>query len=137
MLNGELGHHWGELGEVKMNKIEEIFSDCFEKWNIQLPVDALQSGQAGNIQSHGWLIQYKFGSNERGIYLDFYASNKMTNDQHWRIYESGEMEPLPAYLEMITVYPPNATEEEKEEIRLKNRLHDEEVTKLLKKKGFL
>ncbi len=120
-----------------MKKIEEIFSDYFKNWNIQLPVGAFQSRQSGTIHSHGWLIQYQFGSNKRGAYFDFYASHRMTNDRHERIYESGEVESLPAYLEMITVYPPNATEEQKEKIRLKDQLHDEEVTKLLREKGFL
>ena len=71
-----------------MSRIDKIFSDYFKNWNIQLPGEAFQSRESGTIHSHGWLIQYQFGSNERGAYLDFDAFNRMTNDRHERIYES-------------------------------------------------
>lgn len=30
-------------------------------------------------------------------YLDFYATHRMTDDRHHRIYENGEVEDLPAF----------------------------------------
>ncbi len=118
-----------------MNKIDEVFADYFRHWDIRLPTEALQRCQPGEIRSHGWMIQYQFGTNERGAFLDFYASHRMTNDRHLRIYESGETEDLPAYGDMI-IYPPNATKNQKKQAEREYQQHNAEVSKELKSKGF-
>jgi len=118
-----------------MNKIEEAFADYFEHWGIRLPAEALQARQSGEIRSHGWAIQYQFGTNERGAFLDFYASHRMTNDRHLRIYESGRTEELPAYFDMI-VYPANATKNQREQAEREYRQHNAKVSEELKRKGF-
>ena len=118
------------------NKIGKVFADYFSNWDIRLPAEALQDQQPGEIKSNGWIIQYKFGSDDKGrVFLDFYASHRMTNDRHERIYMSGEIEGLPAYQDMI-LYPRNATENQKNQTRRKHQQHNEEVSKELRRKGF-
>lgn len=121
--------------EDGMNKIDEVFADEFKHWGIRLPAEALQDRQPGEIRSCGWMIQYQFGTNERGAFLDFYASHRMTDDTHSRIYESGEREGLPAFTYMI-IYPHNATKNQKEQAERKYGQHTAEVSKELRRKGF-
>ena len=118
-----------------MNNIHEVFADYFQHWGSSLLTDALQACQPGEIRSHGWRIQYQFGTNNSGGFLDFYASHQMTNDSHLRIYESGETEDLPAYWDMI-VYPANATTKQKKQAEREYQQHHAEVSKELKRKGF-
>jgi hypothetical protein len=118
-----------------VNKIDEVFADYFKTWEIRLPTEATQDHQPGEIRSHGWTIQFHFRTNERGDFLDFYASHRMTNDRHLRIYESGETERLPAYWGMI-IYPADATEKQKEEAERHYQKHNAEVSEDLKRKGF-
>ena len=117
-------------------KIEGVFADYFSNWDIRLPTESIQERQPGEIQSHGWNIQYKFGTDDEGRgYLDFYASHRMTNDRHERIYTTGEIKGLPATKEMI-IYPPNATESQKDQARREQLEHNREVWKELRRKGF-
>jgi hypothetical protein len=113
------------------NQIPTVFAQYFDHWHITLPDDAVKTQLPGKIQLSGWYIQYKFDFNDRGKYLDFYASHRMTNDRHLRIYASGEIEGLSALLDMF-FFPANDTPEQKDEIRqLNKRVRDE-----LKQKGF-
>jgi hypothetical protein len=118
-----------------MSKIHEVFADYFKNWGIKLPTDALEGRQPGEIRSHGWRIQYQFGTNDRGAFLDFYASHRMTNDRHWRIYDSGETEDLPVLWDMI-VYPPNATTKQRRQAEREYQQHNAEVSTELKRKSF-
>ena len=118
-----------------MNKIDKIFAEYFRNWDRRLPQEATQSHQPGEIKTHGWFIQYQFGTNDNGDFLDFYASNRMTNDRHVRIFESGETESLPAYSD-FRIYPANATKKDKEEVRRRDEQYNAEVSEMLKSKGF-
>jgi len=95
----------------------------------------LQSRKLGKINSSGWNIRYLFGKDDRGDYLDFYATHRMTNDRHVRIYSTGETEYLPAILGMI-IYPANASDKEKKEVKEKYLKHCQVVREMLKEKGF-
>jgi hypothetical protein len=118
-----------------MNSIDELFADYFRHWEIRLPTEALQSRQSGEIRAHGWTIQYQFNANERGVFLDFYVSHRMTNDRHMRIFESGETEDLPAYWDTL-IYPANATERQKKQAQREYEQHNAEVSAELARKGF-
>lgn len=119
-----------------MTKIEEIFAEHFARWAIRLPIDAVLNRERGVIQEQGWHIQYLFGKDERGSYLDYFASHRMTNDRHVRIYETGEIDSLPVYEEFMT-FPDGASEAEKERIRKAYYENNQRVTELLKAKGFI
>jgi hypothetical protein len=119
-----------------MNRIAEEFAKYFERWEITLPADAIKDRRPGRVQSQGWTVQYQFGSYEQDEFLDFYATHRMTNDRHVRIYASGEIEPLSAYLDFI-IYPKDASEEQKKQVDREYRKYNEQVEEELKRKGFL
>ena len=80
-----------------LENISKVFEDYFANWHITLPTKSLANRSRGEIhQGDGWWIQYLFGGDERGEYLDFYAKHRMTNDRHLRIYEDGTQVDLPA-----------------------------------------
>lgn len=81
-----------------MDKIEALFAERFAHWDITLPSKNLKSRTAGNIKKAGWLIQFCFGHDEKGEYLDFYCAHRMTDDDHIRLYEDGTRVDLPALL---------------------------------------
>jgi hypothetical protein len=118
-----------------MNQIPAVFAEHFQPWHIVLPADALETQHAGEIAEQGWLIQYLFGHDERGSYLDYYAQHRMTNARHVRIYESGTTEDLPSEQEFI-VYPANATPEEMEQIQQEYYAYNRRVGEELRRKGF-
>jgi hypothetical protein len=77
-----------------MNHIAQVFRDDFLNWGLEIPPESLASRTPGFIQEAGWLIQFAFGSDSRGEYLDYYASHRMTDDSHVRLYESGRQQQL-------------------------------------------
>jgi hypothetical protein len=78
-----------------MTKIETQFNAEFSHWSISMPPEDVAARRRGEIIQAGWTICYLFGVNEKGEYLDYFASHRMTNDRHARIYASGEREALP------------------------------------------
>jgi len=78
-----------------MKLIKNEFNKYFSNWNIKLPEEDLDKRCSGFIQDSGWLIQYCFGREKELEYLDFYATHRMTDDRHHRIYDNGEMQDLP------------------------------------------
>lgn len=118
-----------------MTRIEEIFSDYFEHWEIRLPEETVCSRQRGEIQSHGWHIQYLFGEDDQGEYLDFFTTHRMTNDRHVRIYALDKVISLPSYQEFM-IFPANVSEEEKQRNEEEYYAQNRRVSELLKEKGF-
>lgn len=119
-----------------MDNLAQIFEAYFGQWDIRLPAEAVATRQPGRLAAGGWTIHYLFGRDERGEYLDFYATHRMTNDRHVRIRASGETEMLPAIVDEI-VYPPDATDEQRRQIEQEYRRHNIEVSDALRRKGFL
>ncbi len=79
-----------------MERIAGEFRKRFRTWKLELPARALLDRRPGFFQAEGWLIQYAFGRNEQGDYLDYYATHRMAGDSHLRLYATGECEDLPA-----------------------------------------
>lgn len=77
-----------------MNRIAQAFRADFANWGLEIPPEVLVSREPGFIQAAGWLIQFTFGSDSRGEYLDYYASHRMTDDSHVRLYETGRRQRL-------------------------------------------
>jgi hypothetical protein len=77
-----------------MNQIAQAFRADFANWGLEIPPEALASREPGFIQAAGWLIQFAFGRDSRGEYLDYYASHRMTDDFHVRLYETGRRQRL-------------------------------------------
>ena len=77
-----------------MDRIGRAFNEEFSRWDICLPPVAIISKQSGRIVKRGWTVWYTFGSDEGTDYLDYYASHRMTNDRHTRLYADGRSEDL-------------------------------------------
>ena len=114
--------------------IEERFADYFAHWDIQLPVGAVQLEDAGSVHKAGWVIRYAFGRDDGGLYLEFYATHRMTNDRRVRIYASGETKSLEALQTMYSYKPdvPGAAERAKRE----NRKRNTRISKELEARGL-
>lgn len=72
-----------------MNELMRIFAEKFSRWGIELPAECIESKVPGRILKDGWRILFCFGQDARGDYLDYYASHRMSDDQHIRIYADG------------------------------------------------
>lgn len=111
------------------DRLRKAFADYFAAWNIQLPGDR----DAGDIEASGWLIQYAFGSDAIGEYLDFYAAHRMTNDRHERLRPDGSCEGLPALCTMMFL-PANERERPAAERDFQER--NRRIAEELAAKGF-
>lgn len=78
-----------------MDRIAARFAEHFSNAGITLPPEKVASRVAGHITQSGWLIQYCFGTDDKGDYLDYYASHRMSGDDHCRIYSDGSEMELP------------------------------------------
>jgi hypothetical protein len=112
------------------------FEREFSAWGIFLPQEDVQQRRRGEIREQGWRIQYVFGSVGGVEFFDYYATHRMTNDRHERIYEDGATESLPALADMI-VYPADADEDARDQIRREYHQHNARTARLLELKGFL
>jgi hypothetical protein len=115
--------------------IASAFAEYFSTWEIRLPKENLRERTPGEIQSHGWIIRFRFSEDSRGEFLDFYASHRMTNDRHQRLYADGTVEDLEALLDWV-VYPPDANEEQRKEAERQYREHNERVQLELDRNGI-
>jgi len=116
-----------------MKEIEAQFKETFSHWDIHFPKEAIERRQRGKIVKAGWAIWYLFGSDERGDFLDYYASHRMTNDRHVRIYADGHSESLPSIQEVRL-----CSQDPEEDARLEAEYYTENqrIGKMLEDKGF-
>jgi hypothetical protein len=75
-----------------MPKIKEAFDRQFERWQIQLSPDNIETRRSGSIQQQGWLINYRFGREANRDFLEYFASHRLTNDTLNRIWDDGTAE---------------------------------------------
>ena len=116
-------------------KMVDIFNERFSPWDIELPKEAVGSGKSGAISGQGWIIWFLFGSEGGREYLDYYASHRMTDDGHVRIYADGERESLPS-LSTWFGHRRDATPEEIEQARTEFDARNQAIRKMLEAKGF-
>ena len=116
-----------------LDRIERAFNRAFDHWDICLPPEAIASRRAGRIVESGWTVWYTFGSDDGAEYLDYYASHRMTNDRHVRLYADGRVEGLEAIDEMYVVPDdPDEAAQAKANFFARNR----EIRGMLDAKGF-
>lgn len=116
-----------------MKSLADAFNKRFAHWKIQLPEEDLKTRQSGYIQQAGWLIHYCFGEDKNGEYMDYYATHRMTDDSHLRIYADGREKALPTLNGKVL-----CSEDPVEAKRLEKE-HDarnREVVEMLVEKGF-
>lgn len=108
-------------------KLRQSFNAAFEYWEIELPVDALEPGVVWLILHRGWTIWTRYDVENGQEYLDYYATHRMTNDRHLRMYVDGDAVGLPT---MDLVVGRHVTEAEWEARRVFE-------AKMLEEKGFI
>ena len=116
-----------------MRQIQERFKEEFSPWNIELPEEDVRQRRRGKVIEQGWAIWYLFGSDERGEYLDHYASHRMTSDRHIRIWEDGTEEYLPV---VSSMRPASRDPEEDARLATEHFVENRRVSKMLEEKGF-
>ena len=116
-----------------MSAIETQFNKYFQHWDVSLPADDVSRRRRGYIAKAGWAIWYLFGLDERGEYLDYYSSHRMTDDTHKRIYADGTTEELPSIASFRIV-----SHDPVEDARLEAEYfaRNQEVARMLEEKGF-
>ena len=118
---------------MSINEIETRFNATFARSDIHLPPEDIANRRRGKIAWGGWAIWYLFGSDEKGEYLDYYASHRMTNDRHVRIYANGQEEGLPTIQAFrVCSQDPEADKKLEAEYYAENQ----RIAKLLEEKGF-
>ena len=119
-----------------MDKIENIFEKTFSNWNIKFP----ENNENGYIANKGWLIQYCFGEENGRKYFDYYATHRMTGDDHNRIYEDGQTDELPVYWSSYLTDTPEPEPIRSERLKKYEKEafeeHNKSVTEMLINKGF-
>jgi hypothetical protein len=116
-----------------MHLLERDFAARFAHWEITLPPGTVERRAGGRIVHQGWAIWYLVGEDERGVYLDYYAAHRMTNDRHHRLREDGTDEDLPTIQSMRLVSP---DPEEDARRAAEHLAGNREVARMLEEKGF-
>jgi hypothetical protein len=95
-------------------RIAEVFNDYFYNFGIRISPEDVDDGIRRTIRDSfsGWAITYRVDRDVAGaLNLEFYATNRRTNDRHVLISADGECEHLDAISEMVILNSDNAVEE--------------------------
>jgi len=116
-----------------LGRVAAAFEADFEHWRLSIPERHLTDRRPGFVEDQGWLIQFTFGRDALGEYLDYYAAHRMTDDRHNRLYVSGYRRGLAALAGMCMTSrdPEEAAKLEAAYFRRNRR-----VARALIKKGF-
>jgi hypothetical protein len=122
---------------MELAYIRKSFKDYFNQPGIELP-EHMEIGAVRSFEDagSGWDISFKLTMEDNRVFLDFYASHRMTNSRHNRILENGEVVELENFWEFgFPVYKddPERENREREEIYLMNQ----KVEDILRQKGLL
>ena len=83
-----------------MRKAIEAFEKEFAPWGLTLPARDIVDRQPGHSDRHGWSLDYSFGSDAFGEYLEYHARRAVANEpvieRHARVYHNGERNFVPA-----------------------------------------
>ena len=83
-----------------MRKAIEAFEKEFAQWGLSLPAQDIVDRQAGHSNRHGWSVDYSFGTDAFGEYLEYHARRAVPNEpvieRHARVYANGEKNFVPA-----------------------------------------
>jgi hypothetical protein len=109
------------------------FRNHFLDWKIRLPAKDLKARRPGRLHKAGWAIWYLFGRDERGEYVDYYASHRMTEDSHVRLRSGICSEHLPVIFGMRRVSP---DPDEDARWEAAHMARNREIARMLDAKGF-
>lgn len=95
-----------ERSQDAMARIADAFNSYFSNWSIQLSPTDIRPGTRDSIAQRGWGIRYVVETDDNGdLYLEFYATNRMTNDRHVVISSSGTIEHVESISSMVFFDP--------------------------------
>lgn len=100
----------GDQGQV----IAELFNDYFVNFGIRISAEDVDAGSRRTIHddASGWAITYRVDRDASGVSsLEFYATNRRTNDRHVLISADGSIEHLEALSEMLIINSDNAIDD--------------------------
>ena len=83
-----------------MRKAIEAFDKEFALWGLTLPARDVADRQSGHSERHGWSLDYSFGADAFGEYLEYHARRAVPDEpvieRHARVYANGEKNFVPA-----------------------------------------
>lgn len=139
-LGSQLASHlWdGPEGDTQAkadgNPLATQFAERFSPWSIKLPFHDLERRRSGKIAFNGWWIQYYFGEDRRGEYLDYLAEHRlMSGGEHVRIYTDGGTQHLPA---LPSFEPVSDDPVENQKLQAEFIAQQREVSAMLAAKGL-
>ncbi len=78
-------------------RIADTFNDYFVNFDIRIDEGDVQVGHRREIRAQGWRILFRVDPDDAGSpSLEFYATHRMTDDRHARIWADGHLEELDA-----------------------------------------
>ena len=116
-------------------RIAGVFNDYFGNWNIGISPGHVRIGSRDSFVARGWNINYLVDVDADGeLFLEFYATHRMTDDRHVRISSSGEADHLDAMTSMV-FFDPNVAGD-RERASRKNIEHNKKIAAELEVKGL-
>lgn len=94
--------------------IAELFNDYFVNFGIRISPEDVDAGSRRTIRddASGWAITYRVDRDSAGVVnLEFYATNRRTNDRHVLISGVGRGEHLEALNDMVIINSDNAVDD--------------------------
>ena len=83
-----------------MRKAVAAFEQEFKQWGLTIPAQDIMDRLAGHENRHGWSLDYSFGHDAFGEYLEYHARRTVANEpvieRHARVYANGERNFVPA-----------------------------------------
>ena len=116
---------------MNLEMIASLFAKRFAHWELVLPAESLRTLAPGHMAKGGWLIQFCFGNDAGGAYLDYYATHRMTDDSHVRLHENGthtQLESLQSFF-VTREDPGEAARLEEEHLKTNRKIMDALVEK--------
>jgi hypothetical protein len=116
-------------------RVAEAFNNYFANFGIRIDHREIAVGTHRTIREQGWWIAYHVLPDDAGLpSLEFYATHRMTNDRHARIWSDGHLEELDAIHEFYAYDPEVAgSKESAEEEHLR---HNRTVAQQLRERGL-
>lgn len=117
-------------------RIRARFEQAFERWSLRLPPTAVAKREGGHLYEAGWHIGFLWGEDEGGLFLEYLAQHRMTDDRHVRIYADGREEWLEAASGLIGL-PAGCSAEERRRIEAEAAAKRRRIYRELREKGLL
>lgn len=122
------------IDRSKLDAVISSFNEGFAQWGITFPTgESFEPGRVGVISMRGWTIKFLIDHDENGWYIDYYATHRMTNDQHKRLYANCNAKTLPA---IETLRPASDDPEMDHRMQAAFDAKQQETMRMLNEKGF-